>query len=514
MAGHGAGILVVDDERFYREAIGEILVNEGLPYVAVETGERAIEMAADSTLGVAVLDIRLPDIDGIQVLARLREMRPSLRVVMLSASTDQELVLEALRLGACDYLAKPLHDEELVLAVRRALETYSVTTDWVQLRGRLDRLVARMEELARRLCPLAAAERSAMLREGAVQAASEVLEADKVSLMLLDEDDKVLRVVAAVGRGLSLEEMDPVVAGEGVAGIALQRCEPMLVVDVESDPLFAGFTHTERYRSRSFTIAPLIAQGRAFGVLSVTDRAGGGEFGSDDLSLLRLLAMQISELMAAGPEADASRVEVEQVAVAAAAPLRAAEVLPKGDDGEELDRDSELARHICQAVVDEVEPARLIQAALRPLAGLLPAAPVALYLFDGETGELVLQGQCDGGVSADRPRLARDRGLTGSVSLTGHIVASQDPRADPRFDPEVDTPESGSAGPLLCLPLRLRGKVVGVFRAFLQDGAVASARTGEVLSAALSAAVRSVLLYRSLVESIEEVAEARRAARR
>jgi hypothetical protein len=61
--------------------------------------------------------------------------------------------------------------------------------------------------------------------------------------------------------------------------------------------------------------------------------------------------------------------------------------------------------------------------------------------------------------------------------------------------------------------VKLRGKVVGVLRAFLQEGGEASARTAEVLGAALSAAVRNALLYRSLVEAIEEVAEARRAAR-
>jgi hypothetical protein len=67
---------------------------------------------------------------------------------------------------------------------------------------------------------------------------------------------------------------------------------------------------------------------------------------------------------------------------------------------------------------------------------------------------------------------------------------------------------------MMCLPISFRGKVVGVFRAFLPEGEVPSARTGEVLSAALSAVMRNVLLYRSLVESIEEVAEARREARR
>jgi hypothetical protein len=91
-------------------------------------------------------------------------------------------------------------------------------------------------------------------------------------------------------------------------------------------------------------------------------------------------------------------------------------------------------------------------------------------------------------------------------------VASADPAADPRFDASVDTPADGRPGPLLCGALRFRGKVLGVFRAFPERREVPSARTGEVLSAALSAAVRNVLLYRSLVESIDEVARARRAA--
>jgi hypothetical protein len=64
----------------------------------------------------------------------------------------------------------------------------------------------------------------------------------------------------------------------------------------------------------------------------------------------------------------------------------------------------------------------------------------------------------------------------------------------------------------LCGALRFRGKVLGVFRAFPEAREAPSPRTGEVLSAALSAAVRNVLLYRSLIESIDEVARARREA--
>jgi hypothetical protein len=91
-------------------------------------------------------------------------------------------------------------------------------------------------------------------------------------------------------------------------------------------------------------------------------------------------------------------------------------------------------------------------------------------------------------------------------------VASGRPEVDPRFDPAIDTPEDGVPGPLLCVPIRLRGKVLGLARAFPKDPAAASPRTGEVLAVALSAVVRNVLLYRSLLESIEDLARARRDA--
>jgi hypothetical protein len=172
--------------------------------------------------------------------------------------------------------------------------------------------------------------------------------------------------------------------------------------------------------------------------------------------------------------------------------------------------DADLARAVCEAVTVEVEPGRILAAAIRPVAEALRAAPVSLFLLGD--GELVREAEWDGGTRVDRASLPLGRGLTGAVAETGQLVASEDPASDPRFDAAVDTPADGARGPLLCGALRFRGKVLGVFRAFPAAHAVPSARTGEVLAAALSAAVRNVLLYRSLVESIDEVARARREA--
>ncbi|MEM9176188.1 MAG: GAF domain-containing protein, partial [Myxococcota bacterium] len=229
----------------------------------------------------------------------------------------------------------------------------------------------------------------------------------------------------------------------------------------------------------------------------------------EETNVLRLLGMQISEFLAADPEverllASAQVGDVEGVAMDGVGTL---------DLLDSVDGDAEIAQAICEAVAAEVEPTRVLGSALQAVATRLRAAPVALHLANPEGSELVLEVQVDGGVAEDRPRLALDRGLSGAVFQTGQLVASPDPDQDPRFEAAVDTPEDGLTRPLLCVPIRLREKVVGVLRVFLDAWAPASPRTAEVLGAAFSAAVRNVLLYRSLLQSIEEVAEARKNAR-
>ncbi|MBW2272300.1 MAG: response regulator [Deltaproteobacteria bacterium] len=508
MTGADRRVLVVDDERFFREAIGEVLSAQGIRWESCEDGESALQASQDPSVGVVVLDIRLPGIDGIEVLRRLRETRPDLCVIMLSASTDQELVLEALRLGASDYLAKPLHDEELLLAVRRAAERNALATRWEQLRRRLDQLVAFTERIAARARSSEGEERQELLFRCVAEALAEVLDARKSSVMLLDGEQAELQVVAASGHALAPADMSRVPLGEGVAGVAFELGEAMAVTGLAEDPRFAASHDPGRYETESCVLAPLEVEGERIGLLCAADRRDGGDFGGTEVSLVQLICRQLAELLAAGRIAGAKEGE-EGIPVDAAFEAES----ESADVAEEADRNAEIAREICEALATEIEPADLFLAALRPIERALRAAPVSLYLAEGGSGDLVQEVGLDGGLREDRPRLPRVAGLTGAVFETGCLVASPDPPSDPRFDAEVDTPRDGKPGPLLCVPLRLRGKSVGVCRVFPPQGAAVSARGGELISAALSAAVRNVLLYRSLIESIDEVATVRRESR-
>jgi GAF domain-containing protein len=284
--------------------------------------------------------------------------------------------------------------------------------------------------------------------------------------------------------------------------MALARAEPILVSDVASDGRFPDRGGERGYDSGSFAVAPLVALEAAqpLGVLCATDRRDG-PMDEDDLALLRILAQQVARLLDA--QARGSAAEPETLAQLEEAP--ALEAIPGGEA-----RGSELVRAICEAVTAEVEPGRILAAALERVGRALRAAPASIHLAAGR--ELVREAQWDGGAHSDRARLPLGQGLTGSVFESGGIVASDAPARDARFAPAVDTPGDGAVRPLLCGPIRFRGRTLGVFRAFPATGADASPALAELLAAALSAAVRNVLLYRSLVQTIEEVATARKEA--
>ncbi|MBW2716521.1 MAG: GAF domain-containing protein [Deltaproteobacteria bacterium] len=508
MAEESTRVLVIDNERFFREAICDALRDASIDCIAIDREEDAYELATRSEMGVVVLDIGVSGVDGLDLLRRVVAERPGLRVIVLSSQVDQDRVLEALRLGACDYLAKPLHNEELVLAVRRALLGAGMHASWESLCAKLAVLETQMAKLA---SESEVAESESSLADRMALAVADVLGVSRASLMLLEGDSRLLRVAGATGCDVEPSEMDAVEIGSGVAGWVLDEGRALVVSDVAEHERFADRVVGGRYRSDAFAVAPVEGGGKPIGVLCATEPGDGGSFGSQDLSLLRILALQIGSLIArvrsrgeTTAAADLDRVGSDSQF--AEAPT-SAEISQKGPC---VSEDAELARAVCEVLTSEVEPDRVISESLAAVATRVPAAPVSLYLLGSNGRELVLESQYEGAGHADREKLPVDAGLTGVVFQTGRLVATDQPDRDPRFDPEVDTLECAEARPLLCVPVRFRNKTMGVMRVFLEAGVPASARTGEILTAVISAAVRNAVMYRGLLECVDGVAKARR----
>ena len=115
-------LLVVDDDPPSREVVAEALRAEGYEVATAEGGRAALALATERVFDVVVSDIRMPDLDGMALLRGLREAAPDATVILLTAFGTVEAALEAIKAGAFDYVAKPLHLGDLLLTVRRAVE--------------------------------------------------------------------------------------------------------------------------------------------------------------------------------------------------------------------------------------------------------------------------------------------------------------------------------------------------------------------------------------------------------
>jgi FixJ family two-component response regulator len=444
-------VLVVDDEAYYRDTIRDALALEEIACEGVASRAELLKAIEDPRLACVVLDIDLAAPEPSALFEALFEQRPDLRLIALATQNDQERVLESLRLGACDYLAKPIHDEELCLAVRRALGVEASLSRARGLRTRLVSLADYGDAVERAL--RADLPRDHLAARIAMVAA-EVLGARRATLLRVGEDGVRMRVEAS-----------------------------------EGDPIA---------RQDEAELAARLDLGGERAVLFASERRGGGPFGDEDHALLRVLARSAERWLAPPPA---------PVVIEAPAPEPPPAAAPESAAGAD---EAELLRAIADGMTRETVPERLLAASLRPIARATSARVASVYLIDNVTGRLVCEAQCEG-TDVDRGALPRDTGLTGTSLQSGAIVATDHPERDPRFDAAVDTPESGAAGPLIVVPLRVRDRVLGLARIF-PSGDGNWARLAELVAAPLSAATRNVLLYRSLLESVEDVARARREA--
>lgn len=131
-------ILIVDDERNIRRTFGMVLRAEGFAVREAESGEEALGVAAREACDLVILDVRLPGIDGLETLRRLRAAAPERPVVMISGHGTIATAVEATREGAVDFLEKPCSRERLLLAARNALRLAALDRELASVRARED----------------------------------------------------------------------------------------------------------------------------------------------------------------------------------------------------------------------------------------------------------------------------------------------------------------------------------------------------------------------------------------
>jgi DNA-binding NtrC family response regulator len=113
-------ILIVDDEHKLVEAFKKKLEKEGMEVFTALNGQEAISIIEQEALDVGLLDIKLPDVDGVELLARFKEVQPDAELIIITGHASADTAVRSIRLGAYDYLTKPCKLSELHRVITNA----------------------------------------------------------------------------------------------------------------------------------------------------------------------------------------------------------------------------------------------------------------------------------------------------------------------------------------------------------------------------------------------------------
>ena len=269
-------IVVVDDDRLVREIVRDAL--EGLARVeACESGERALESLSRERADLVISDLTMPGMSGIELLERIQREHPGTEFVLLTANASVESAVGALRMGAADYLIKPLRPEELALAVEQILARRRLLAENARLRDEIE-IVESCRVLLRCLDPgeVYAVALDLVLgtlgcRRGVVHfRRTSVPQSDGVATRGFDEDQAHrLRDILATDKAPDLDGVSgPVTVADGKMHDILRSCGidpgPAVVVPVRGQEAEAGliwaFGETKERDSSAIDRARLVAR--------------------------------------------------------------------------------------------------------------------------------------------------------------------------------------------------------------------------------------------------------------
>ncbi len=132
-----AKILVVDDEEIVCLSCQRVLTEEGYEVITTLSGQEALRLMADEHFDLAIVDLKMPGIDGMELLRAIKREHPQVQVIMITGFSTVESAVEAMKAGAFDYLPKPFTPDQVALVVKKALDSRSMMLENIYLREQL-----------------------------------------------------------------------------------------------------------------------------------------------------------------------------------------------------------------------------------------------------------------------------------------------------------------------------------------------------------------------------------------
>lgn len=432
-------ILILDDNADMCDLLAECLRPLRYDVTSTTSSPHALALIETERFEAAILDLLLPDIDGMEVLRRVRKRRPEIEIIVLTAYATLETAVEAMRLGAYDYITKPFHAGMIRSTVTRAVEKHHMAT-------RLTAIYNLSREMVLSLDVVQAAK-------AVLDIVEQVLEFETCSLHLVDERrNELCRVMARNPRQKRALRL-PLSSQEGTDVTAARSGQVVYVPDVRESPGHGEGSST----SRSELAVPLETSERVIGVLHV-ESSDTDAFSQSDIKLVSTLAAQAA-------------VAIENARLYEQAQQEIAERKRAEEEVKRRNRELAALNKTGWAITSSLDLDEVLTVAMAEARTTLDAEAASVLLYEGPTHELVFAASASPESEIlVGTRMPATAGIAGWALEKAQPVLVRDAQCDPRFYADIDDLTGMSTRSLLAVPLVCKGKAIGVIEAINRTG--------------------------------------------
>ncbi len=356
-------ILLVEDDHEICYMLSRAFTALGYEIATANDGWRAIERIETESFHVVLLDIMLPGPDGIEVLKYIREHTPQTEAIMLTAYASLDTAVNALRLGAYDYVTKPFKFDNLRSIIRRALEKQRLET-------KLDAIYDLSREMALSL-------NVDQVAEAVLDIIERVLEFEACHLLLIDQEQDELYCLAERGTEGRVIPRLPLGGERGITVAVARSGEPLYVPDVREDATYVAV----RAATRSELAVPLKIKDHVIGVLNV-ESVEVDAFSQADVRLCSILAAQTVVAIENARLYEQARMEIAER-------MRVENALRKSEAAERTAREqAETLRRATAALASTLDLDQTVDSILNHLEQVIPYASASVFLWEQESDRL------------------------------------------------------------------------------------------------------------------------------
>lgn len=297
-----AHILIVDDTQNFPQHIAGLLELKGYRSTVVPTGEEALKVLRSTEVNLVITEVLLPAMSGLNLLKLIRESHPEIDVIIVTGMSSDFTAIKALRLGAFDYIVKPLDDEVLLYKVveqsldRQALarENRRLLNDLAEKNQALQEALTMMKTMNMSCALIASSLEIGEILRMLVESAVEQVKAQKGYLLLLERNGHAFHMKVCVGIDRDFAKTFSLPREQGISGLVSSSNRPLRLENdipitltqrvIEEDP--AG----DLFSSPGMLSVPLRIKEKVVGVLNVSGRTTGKTFTDADVEFLTTLA--------------------------------------------------------------------------------------------------------------------------------------------------------------------------------------------------------------------------------